>query len=106
MTRRCDSCSTATTWPSSSRPNGSAGCPILESLLDSRMGGHEHPLTLPLLHDPEPMCEPLDINFLCNDEGTCSLPEVRCLPLSYLQLLSKAAAAGQGRSLQDLRARA
>ena len=71
-----------------------AGCPILESPSNSRVGDHE----------TEPMREPLDINFFCNARGSCSIPEVRRLPLSHLQLLSKAA--GRGRSLHDLRARA
>ena len=132
-----------------------AGCPILESLSDSRVGDHEPPFALPagcpileslsdsrvgeatnlrspflpgapslnrfliqgweatnlrspflLLHDPEPMCEPLDINFFCNAKGSSSIPEVRRLSLSHLQLLSKAAVAGRGRSLHGLRARA
>src|ERR1039458_1806454 len=95
-----------------------AGCPIHESLFDSWVGYHEPPLTLPagcpILespsnsrvgdHETEPMREPLDINFFCNARGSCSIPEVRRLPLSHLQLLSKAA--GRGRSLHDLRARA
>ena len=54
--------------------------------------------SFPLPPEPEPMCEPLDINLFRNANGSCSLPEVRRLPLSYFQLLSKASAAGRGRS--------
>ena len=57
-------------------------------------------------HHPEPMSVTFEINFLCDAEGACSLPEDRSIPLSNVQLLSKTAAPDQGWSLYGFRARA
>ena len=40
------------------------------------------------------VCGAFDLDFFCDADGACSLPEVRGVSLSYLQLFSEAAVVG------------